>query len=477
MELKATLKDYLIVENDSEIFNFRFEFNDILIWPFIRYILYKTLLFRDNIISSSNESRKNYNFYDNLSYIKNTIINCPYKKNLKKYDILMFCSGVANIKRGNNYFNRISDYFALLYKDKTLLIENSVERKYRSPRCFSNICYHDFIFLSAYIQSKFIKINGKDVITIENLLKYLKQRLSNKLKKSDLDVIKSSLFHISKRLSIYHYLYNKLFDKFNPKIIFLENASYGARSYILKWAKERDILTAELQHGCISKNVPAYNYSDIILNSDVYRKYLPDYYLTYGKYWNELVNIPVKKVIIGNPNYSEYVKEIKFSKQIKNKNKILIISQYTMADIFKKITIELASLIDKKKYKILFRPHPTELSIAKEKYSEFCGIDAIELDTKTDLYPSLLDVDFVVGAYSTALFEAIGICKSIFAIEHPLTSLNVPKGIIKRFSNVEELIKLIQDHNLKDNKVNKDYIWAPNWENNYRKFINEILSL
>ena len=45
------------------------------------------------------------------------------------------------------------------------------------------------------------------------------------------------------------------------------------------------------------------------------------------------------------------------------------------------------------------------------------------------------------------------------------------------FSNAEELINLIQDHNLEENKVNKDYIWEPNWRNNYKNFINDLLDL
>ena len=56
-------------------------------------------------------------------------------------------------------------------------------------------------------------------------------------------------------------------------------------------------------------------------------------------------------------------------------------------------------------------------------------------------------------------------------------SLNIPKGVFKIFSNAEELINLIQDHNLEENKVNKDYIWEPNWRDNCKNFINDVLDL
>lgn len=41
---------------------------------------------------------------------------------------------------------------------------------------------------------------------------------------------------------------------------------------MIKWAKERGIITAEFQHGAVSKIHPAYNYGEAILNSEEYKK-------------------------------------------------------------------------------------------------------------------------------------------------------------------------------------------------------------
>ncbi|MEW6618236.1 MAG: hypothetical protein AB1422_02605 [bacterium] len=469
-----TLKDSLIIENNSEIFDFRFEFDNILMWPFMRFDLHNIPIFKEYNLGQLPSSREKLTFI----YLKNTLLNNPFKYSLKtKYDILMFCSGITNVKKGDKYFNRVSDHFAFINKDETLLIEDSVRRRiYYTPRYFPNICYHDFIPLAGYIKSKFVKPCKKDIITIKNLRKFLEQLFPYQLEKSELNTIENALLYISKRLTIYYYLYNKLFDKFNPKVIFLEDGSYGGNSYILKWAKARNIITIEPEHGIVFENHPAYNYGNAILNSDFYKEYLPDYFLTYGKYWGEVINLPVKKIAIGNPFYCENIKKISTTNQFQTKTKILIVFSGGIIPEMKKIVLKFLSIIDNSKYDVSFRVHPTELPDVKERYSEIIAKNTIKIDTESDVYLSLLNTDFVVGEPSTVLVESIGFCKSVFVIDHPFTDLYFPRSIIKRFSNAEELMNLIITHN-SNNEINKDYIWEPDWEVNYKNFMNRLMSV
>lgn len=44
-----------------------------------------------------------------------------------------------------------------------------------------------------------------------------------------------------------------------------------------------------------------YNYGDVILENEHYKKYLPDYTFTHGDYWNEQIKLPPKKITIRNP--------------------------------------------------------------------------------------------------------------------------------------------------------------------------------
>ena len=473
------LKNILEIENNPEIYNYKFEFDNILMWPFVRYELYRLVLSKNYKFGSLKiKKKKRKNYINNIPYVASTIINNPYKNIFKKYNILMFCTGITNIKKVNKYFNRVSDYFAFINKNKTLLIESSDRKKYHRPRYFPNICYHDFIELIAYASSKFTKAKGKDINEIKKFIKFIDKNCTYRLENTELKKINDSLLILSKKLNTYYYMYKKLFDMYKPKMIFLEDASYGTRGYILKWAKDENIITVEPQHGTVSLEHPAYNYGDLIVNSGCYDKYLPDYFLSYGKYWNDVMNLPVKKVTIGNPYYCENKKKFGLNKKNKiAKKNILVISQWTMSDVMLKIARDLSSLLDLSTFDILFRPHPAEIAMFKKKYNNIFISNSIKIDNNPNVYLSLSNAAYVVGAYSTVLFEAIGICKSIFAINHPLTDLIIPKDIT-RFSNSKELVCLIQNDNQKENKiVDSNYIWEPNWENNYKNFINGLLDL
>jgi len=475
------LKDLLKIENNPGIYNYEFEFDNILMWPFIRYRLYGMTFnkyYKLNSLKINKKKRRNY--INNIPYVARAIIGNPYKKFLKQYDVLIFCSGITNIKKDNKYFNRVSDYFAFLNEDKTLLIEDSNEKKYYRPRHFPNVCYHDFFELIAYAVLRFSKAKEKDIEKIRKLIKFIKDNSPYKFEISELKIINDLLLNISKKISIYYYMYKKLFDIYNPKVIFLEDASYGTRSYILKWAKDRNIITIEHQHGEVDSNNPAYNYSEFINNSDKYKQYLPEYFLSYGKYWNEQVNFPVKKVVIGNPSYSENIKMLNIYKKNKTtkKKKILIISQGSVSDIMVKITQDLSNMLDLSSFDILFRPHPAEITMFKKKYHNIFIKNSFKIDESSNIYMSILNADYIVGAYSTALYIAVGLSKSVFAVKHPLTNLHMNADIIRIFSNTRELAYLIENNNQKENNIiNTNYIWEPNWECNYKNFINGLLGL
>lgn len=475
------LKDLLKIENNPEIYRYEFEFDNILMWPFIRYRLYGMTFDKYYKLNGLKiNKKKGRNYINNIPYIANAIIGNPYKKFLKQYDILIFCSGITNIEKDNKYFNRVSDYFAFMNVDETLLIEDSNRKEYHRPRYFPNVCYHDFIELIAYAVSGLSKAREKDIEIIKRLTKFIDNNYPYKLKLSELKEINDLLLNISKKISIYYYMYKKLFDIYKPKVIFLEDASYGTRSYILKWAKDRNIITIEHQHGEVDSNNPAYNYSEFINNSDKYKQYLPDYFLSYGKYWNEQVDFPVKKVAIGNPNYSENIKMLNMYKKNKTtkKKKILIISQGPVSDIMVKITQDLSNMLDLEIYDILIRPHPAELTMFKKKYHNIFTKNSFKIDESSNIYMSILNADYIVGAYSTALYVAVGLSKSVFAVKHSLTNLYMNTDIIRIFSNTKELVYLIKNNKQKENIIiNTNYIWEPNWECNYKNFINGLLNL
>ena len=474
-----TLHDSLKIENNPEIFNFRFASNNMLMWPFIRMFLHRIAIYREHNFINNAPVKEKQGFISSIHYLKNTITKNPFRKNRQdNFDILMFNSGTANVKKENAYFNRVSDYFASIYKDKTVLIEDSFQRKYALPRSFPSVYYHDYILLKALLCSRLKTPSKKDQESATQLVNYLKKEYPYELDSRASETIINTVLSVSKKLEIYHSLYNRLFDVYDPKVLFLEDACYGQRSYILYWAKKRGIVTIEPQHGILYEDHPAYNYGNNIIKSGIYSDYLPDYLFTYSTHWNNLVNVPVKKISIGNPNYSEHMRKLKQGRSNHpfsggRKIRLLFISGGTLPELTKQILLDLYSLTDKNNYEIVFRPHPCEMHTITERYSDLLKT-SILLDTEKDVYTSLFSCDYLAGEFSTVLFEGLGICRGVFVIDHPFTDLVVSKQLMKRFSNAKELFKLIQAGNTME-KITTDLLWDPKWKLNYRNFMDQLL--
>ena len=76
------------------------------------------------------------------------------------------------------------------------------------------------------------------------------------------------------------------------------------RSYIIKAAKDLNIETIELQHGTFSKYHLGYSFPGRRKKID----HFPDKFYSWGKYWNELIELPIKKESIICPIYYHYCK-------------------------------------------------------------------------------------------------------------------------------------------------------------------------
>uniref|UniRef100_A0A7V4KBJ5 Uncharacterized protein n=1 Tax=Fervidobacterium pennivorans TaxID=93466 RepID=A0A7V4KBJ5_FERPE len=275
--------------------------------------------------------------------------------------------------------------------------------------------------------------------------------------------------------------YKRLFEKIQPKAIFLNCASYGGMNVvIIKTAKQMGIKVGEFQHGVITKLHPAYNYGTAVFTSEWYKEYLPDYLLTYGDFWNEQAKIPTKKVTIGNPhfwfNYNSSKVNNKVPSNIGKKNKtILIVSQWTVTDINVDLAKKLSRMIDDH-YRIVFRLHPGEVAF-KEKYQELFNYKNIEVNKSGDIYELIRASDYVVSVYSTTIFEAASFGKPVYIYKHPLAELYIPESLGLRFSTAEELLELIKNDKKAGNNFDLNYFWNENWKENYLSFLEREIGI
>ncbi len=403
----------------------------------------------------------------------------PFYSVNKEFKFLFFTNNIDNKDVVNGkYLDVIHDYFALIYEEDSIIIQDSNQKNLREPRFFKNVCYNDYIEykVSDIVKTKFLSYEDeKKIVHFCDET----QKLFSELSKADIQKFMSLLAQFTIKLPVYYDEYTRLYEKINPSVLFLTEASYGIHVHKLIVAKDLSIPVVEFQHGMIALTEPAYNYSLSIIKSNDYSRFFPDYFLTFGEFWNTQIRISSKTRVIGCPHLTEKIKKINEMPLLDtSKRKILIVSQWTHTSIFVKIAQELAQKLSGDEYEIIFRPHPNETG-SKNLYEHLKNLKNITIDESSDILDLLHKSQIVVSCFSTVIFESLAFGKIPLIFDDVWSNIYIPKNIGIRFKNIQELIEIIK--NSSELKLRNDfdisYYWESNWRKNYVDFIENELRI
>jgi hypothetical protein len=169
----------------------------------------------------------------------------------------------------------------------------------------------------------------------------------------------------------------------------------------------------ELQHGTMNKFHMGYSYPN---HNSV--DYFPDKMYVFGQYWKEHVRLPLKPenvIVKGFPYFNAVSRKYLHLK--KNKNQITILSQGSIGLRMSRLfTNDVSRFGD---FSVKYKLHPGEYARYKDEYQElieadsFSNVEIID-NNEQNLYHFLNTSEYVVGVYSTAVFEALAFgCKVI----------------------------------------------------------------
>ncbi|MCW1713949.1 MULTISPECIES: hypothetical protein [Synergistaceae] len=253
----------------------------------------------------------------------------------------------------------------------------------------------------------------------------------------------------------YDYLYyNKLFLKSKLKYVFLI-CSYGLEALIFA-AQVNKIKVIEIQHGTMSDEHLGYNYN--------LRKvrYFPDMIFLFGKYWDDITNIPLdnnNKIYYGYPYLDSQLKKI--SKIKKNKNKIIFISQGIIGIQLSQIAYEFA--LNNSEFLIDYKLHPSEINIWESIYpqlktaSKLSNFNIIN-DNQINTYELLAKSEFQVGVNSTLLYEGLAMNLKTILINLPgieYMKVLIENNYVMLANNSSDILNCI--HKSEGLKFNKKY--------------------
>jgi hypothetical protein len=460
MEIGKLIKS---LDNNKDIVS---QTNDgLLIWPVIRYIVIQHLIDKGNNLNSASSKLKLSKF-EIVKKIFWGLINNPFIAPRKS--ILIFSSSSSYVKSENNsYFNRITDYLLEFDKENSLKIDEDFDiknkRKYPS--------YSKFI-LSLYIEiltRLILLISPKKATRQRTKINYIIEAINLSIQDFQLKIedpnIKAALFNAIIRMEYTYKVYIKLYEIKNIKKIIIEDGYYGLdKAIIIKAASDKNIIVYEPQHGFINENHPSYNYGALILNNINFKEYYPDFFLSYGEFWSNSVNLPNKIINIGNPHLEQSHKKVI---NVRQEKKVLVIGSGVTIKETNDLLLKLVDTLQEG-YELYYRPHPQESNDFLSRYKA-AFMNGVLLDNE-ELYNSLARSEIIIGELTTVIFESTILNNKIYLYNSSYTKAY--------FSERIKYINLLDFNNTShiyvdcNSEVNYEYYWSMGWKNAFKQLMH-----
>lgn len=262
--------------------------------------------------------------------------------------------------------------------------------------------------------------------------------------------------------------FSALLDRARPRRIYMQSASYGDRSNLIRIAHERGIEVAELQHGWIGSSHAAYNFGSAFVNSELTSS-LPDTLLSFGEYWGRSLRFPGRVIPVGKPPLDQAAAlALPYSQR---HHRVLIVS----SDYERERLVESALLLRRllpSTWDIVLRPHPSEQMDAEMKYADALA-GGITLDNHLNVNASIASSRAVVGQVSTVLFEALPLEVHIGVLESGLADFYAETDVfpirLDGEASFQQFASLISSNSLPDSHATAS-IWQPDSVARFREF-------
>lgn len=377
------------IEKDIGFYNQTIDGNPI--WDGIRYDIISFINAHEITDAQKKTDSKSLSLFAKIKYFFLgiwSVISLTYLP-MKRKDYLFVIS--SRFKEGKQSYDRqIAPILPLIDKEKRIIIEHHIGAK-----------YDDSYYMDG--ASLFYRVNKFKYRKRYDISEFFADNIN---KHYGRNVISSSVVNtMINRFFSNRDFYFKLLSNIKPSKIII---SYGRFKSMCAAASKLRTPVFLLQHALVFEN--DYALSNTCPNKG--RGYFPNYLLTYGSYWGKYMDHLTEVKVLGNKYLSEKLKSSKGES-------ILFISTSQQGIYLSPVVKQFAEA--NPEVPCLYRLHPTEYSI-KDKYDLlFNGCPNVKvITTELTFEDSLAESRFVVGIFSTTLFESLH-------QERPVAVLNIDK--------------------------------------------------
>ena len=414
-------------------------------------------------------------------------------KNIKSYflhnnscDILVI-SQPRRVKTKNGYRSNYVDYYIDYLKEdyKVMALEEpswsslGVSNKAHDFPLYTKNIYltdiHELLFL---VRKKGYRIfHPKKYKMILEEYEIVNKIVNSWYKKGHRPIVFKEYFKDSLiRLDIDKKYVKKVLNKTKPKAVMLHYMPSIFKEMMINECNKRNIKTIEIQHGTITKIDPLVNHCYDLSKIHNDNQYIFSFGLLQVNPYALTIKNMDNVISIGFPFFEEKLKEMEKKKH--KKKYILIISQSTIGDDIAKFTSELADLLEKENYKIVFKYHPSEIP---KNYMCLKKKNIIEIKTEKTIYDIQQESMIQIGSYSTSLYEGFAmkiptlVIRTMFGSIETVDIFKDIKQGVYYIDKPQDVLNYLNRNNITPLKKDIEKLWQSDSKNRLKKEVKKII--
>lgn len=464
------LTDILQIEDTADLLAFACPETAIPIWPalriaFFRLVMGDVLFATDGIESPA--PRQTWRAGTNLG--RAAAHNAAFAlRGALRSDVLINTESVGDELIEGRWFNRYVDPFADLEAGQAVVLMDMFEWQWRTPRHNERIYYHAPVQVGAALVGRLSR--SAAAAGLAEAVTALACARAKALLDWDIGEPRRAAFiqWASRKVAALPFryrAYSRLIARVRPRLLLGSSGCYGAHAPLIAAARDQGVVTAEYQHGAISAGHDAYNFAPAVIESQAYRRTLPQYLLTYGAWWSGQVTAPVECVAVGYPARAAKLERMAAFRP--DRRAVLILSDGIEFDLYLDFARTVARAVESRGLDVVLRPHPAERTTVLERYGT--SVDGVQIDDGPDIYAAFTNAHTVVSELSTGLFEAVGLVDRIILLNTAKARFAFPTHPFAAANSVDEAIALIDDELAP--MVDGAALWEPDWQKNYQWFL------
>jgi hypothetical protein len=368
----------------------------VLFWPIIRFRVY--MLLYQNINKTQINHPKKRTDQSLILILKSIYVilkKSPFF--LKHKNTIIFNHPRKILSEKGFYECKYTEY---LTNSDSYVFEAPFQDKHFGPTLTPNLYYLDLILTIGRcnsILSKFRYIKKEDRREISSL-----QQIIYKEFKVTIPNLRKLIIQLLFKHKSILFIANFVLKRIRPNQVIMAVAYSDINLPFAEQSKKMGIKVIEQQHGIMGKGHIAYNF---LKKQDF--NWFPDEIWVWNGFWAKNSRFPISEDCIKIKSFP-FLDKFKKSQIVKGNDlkQIIIISQGPYSDILIDLALKLNNNINRKKYRIVFKPHPSELETNSKNIKLLLEQD-ISVLKDNNIY-SIFNCSYCqIGVNSTALFEGI----------------------------------------------------------------------